>query len=142
MYSGGGRSGVYKHFKGDASCKSFGTTALGFTTDILYTFNIYLMHATYISHSNLIDLIILIFDERSWGTSGSIVSGYGLDDRAIKIRSPAEAQGIFFSDLCAQTGSGVHPASCTMGTGGVLSPGVERGRGMMLTSHPYLVPRS
>jgi hypothetical protein len=74
------------------------------------------------------------------GSSGSIVSDYGLDDRAIGVRSPAGAKD-FSSILCVQTVSGVHPASCTMGTG-VLSPGVKRGRGVMLTTHPYLVPRS
>jgi hypothetical protein len=31
----------------------------------------------------------------SRGSSVSIVSGYGLDDRAIEVRSPAEAKGIF-----------------------------------------------
>jgi hypothetical protein len=51
------------------------------------------------------------------GISVSIVSGYGLDDRAIKVRSPAGAEDFSFS-LCVQTGSGAHPASCTMGTGG------------------------
>jgi hypothetical protein len=51
------------------------------------------------------------------GSSVSIVSGYGLDDRAIKARSPAEAKD-FSSNLCVQTGSGAHPASCTMGTVG------------------------
>jgi hypothetical protein len=29
------------------------------------------------------------------GSSGSIVSDYGLDDRAIEVRSPAEAKGFF-----------------------------------------------
>jgi len=33
-----------------------------------------------------------------------------------------------------------HPASCTMGT--VSFPGVESGRGVTLTPHPLLVPRS
>jgi hypothetical protein len=50
-------------------------------------------------------------------SSGSIVSDYGLDDRAIGVRSPAGAKD-FSSILCVQTGSGAHPASCTMGTGG------------------------
>jgi hypothetical protein len=50
------------------------------------------------------------------GSSVSIVSGYGLDDRAIEFRSPAEAKD-FSSSLFVQTGSGAHPASCTMGTG-------------------------
>jgi hypothetical protein len=62
------------------------------------------------------------------------VSDYGLDDRAIGVRSPTEAED-FSSSLCVQTGSGAHPASCTMGTG-VLSPGVKRGRCVTLTTHP------
>jgi hypothetical protein len=45
------------------------------------------------------------------------VSDYGLDDRAIGVRSPAGAKD-FSSNLCVQTGSGAHTASCTMGTGG------------------------
>jgi len=49
-------------------------------------------------------------------SSGSIVSGYGLDDRAIGVRSPAGAED-FSSSLCVQTGSGAQPSSCTMGTG-------------------------
>jgi hypothetical protein len=74
------------------------------------------------------------------GSSGSIVSDYGLDDRAIVVRSPAGAKD-FSSNLCVQTGSEAHPASCTMGTGGSF-PGAKRGRGVMLTTHPNLVPRS
>jgi hypothetical protein len=56
-------------------------------------------------------------------SSGSIVSDYGLDDRAIGVRSPAGAKE-FTSNLCVQTGSGAHPASCTMVLG-VFSPGVK-----------------
>jgi hypothetical protein len=50
-------------------------------------------------------------------SSGSIVSDYGLDDRVIGVRSPAGAKD-FSCNLCVQTDSGAHPASCTMGTGG------------------------
>ena len=39
-----------------------------------------------------------------------------------------------------QTGPGAHPASCTMGTGSF--PGVKYGRGVLLTTHPLLVPWS
>jgi hypothetical protein len=63
-----------------------------------------------------------------------------LDDRAIEVRSPVEAKD-FSSSHCVQTGSGAHPASCTMGTGGPL-PRVKRGLGVTLTTHPHLVPRS
>jgi hypothetical protein len=62
-------------------------------------------------------------DEGSQGSSVSIGSDYGLDDRAIGVRSPAEAKD-FSSDLCVQTGSEAYPASCTMGTGGPF-PGVK-----------------
>jgi hypothetical protein len=48
-------------------------------------------------------------------SSGSIVSDYGLDDRAIGVRSPAGAKD-FSSVLCVQTGSGAHPGSSAMGT--------------------------
>jgi hypothetical protein len=55
------------------------------------------------------------------------VSDYGLDDRASGVRSPADEKN-FSSNLCVQTGSGAHPASCTMGTvvpfpGGKARPG-------------------
>ena len=39
-----------------------------------------------------------------------------------------------------QIGPGAHPASCKMGTGSFL--GVKCGRGVLLTTHPLLVPRS
>jgi hypothetical protein len=62
------------------------------------------------------------------------VSGYGLNDQAIEVRSRAEAKD-FFCNFCVQNGSETHPVSCTMGTGG-LSPGLKRGRGVTLTTHP------
>jgi hypothetical protein len=71
---------------------------------------------------------------REPGSTVNTVSGYELDDRAIEVRSPAGEKD-FSSSLCVQTGFGAHPASCTKGTG-VLSPGVKRGRGVMLTTQP------
>jgi hypothetical protein len=47
----------------------------------------------------------------------SVVSGYGLNDREIEVRSPAGEKD-FSSSLCVQMGSAAHPASCPMGTGG------------------------
>jgi hypothetical protein len=76
----------------------------------------------------------------SRGGSVSTVSDYGLDDQDIEVRSPAETKD-FSCSLCVQTGSGAHPASCPMGTGGPF-PGVKRGRVVTLTTHPHLVPRS
>jgi hypothetical protein len=60
-------------------------------------------------------------------SSGSIVSDYGLDDRAIGVRSPVGAKG-FSSILCVQTGSGAHPASSPMGTGDPFPGGKARPR--------------
>jgi hypothetical protein len=60
-------------------------------------------------------------------------------DWTTEVRSPIEAED-FSSSLCVQTGSVAHPASCPIGTG-ILSPGVKRGRGVMLTTHPHLVLR-
>jgi hypothetical protein len=53
------------------------------------------------------------------------VSDYGLDYRAIGVRSAADAKDFSYS-LCVQTGSGAHPASSTMGAGGPFSGGKAR----------------
>jgi hypothetical protein len=58
-------------------------------------------------------------------SSVGIVSDYDLDDRVIGVRSPAGAKD-FSSIPCVQTGSGTHPASCTMGTGGPFHGGKAR----------------
>jgi hypothetical protein len=41
------------------------------------------------------------------------------------VRSPSDAED-FSSTLCVQTGSGAHPASCTVGTGGSFPGGKAR----------------
>jgi hypothetical protein len=46
--------------------------------------------------------------------AGTKVSDYGLDDRAIEVRSPTGAD--FSSSPCVQTGSWANPASYSMGT--------------------------
>jgi hypothetical protein len=48
-----------------------------------------------------------------------------MDDRVIEVLSPAEAQYIS-SSLCVQTGSGAHPASCTVGTVAIFPRGKAR----------------
>jgi hypothetical protein len=47
----------------------------------------------------------------------------------------------FSSSLCVQTGSGAHPASCTMGTGGSF-PGGKARPGREADHSPHLEPRS
>jgi hypothetical protein len=76
----------------------------------------------------IIIIIIIICKDREPGSSVSIVSGYGLDDRAIEVRSPAETKGP------------TQPS--VQWVPGVLSPGLKRGRGVTLTIHPHLVPKS
>jgi hypothetical protein len=63
--------------------------------------------------------------KRSRDSSGSIVSDYGMDDRAIGFRFPAGAKNVS-SILCVQNSSGAHPASCPMGTGGPFPGGKAR----------------
>jgi hypothetical protein len=57
--------------------------------------------------------IIIIFN-MSRGSSGSIVSDYGLDDRAIEVRSPTGVEE-FSSSPCVQTGSGGPPSLLASG---------------------------
>jgi hypothetical protein len=73
-------------------------------------------------------------------SSVSIVSDYGLDDLTFGVRSPADAD-YFSSNLCVRTSSGVHPASCTMGTGGSF-PRDKARPGRDADHSPHLVPRS
>ena len=67
------------------------------------------------------------------GSSVGIVTDYGLDGPGIESQWGRDFPPI-------QTGLGAHPASCTMGTGSF--PGVKCGRGVLLKTHPLLVPRS
>jgi hypothetical protein len=73
-------------------------------------------------------------------SSVSLMYDYGLDDRAIGVRSLAEAKD-FSCSLCVQTGSGAHPASFPVGTC-CLFPGAKCGPSLTLTTHHHLVPRS
>jgi hypothetical protein len=68
------------------------------------------------------------------GSSVGIAADYGLDGPGI------ESQWWARFPAPVQTGPGAHLASCTMGTGSF--PGVKCGRGVLLTTHPVLVPRS
>jgi hypothetical protein len=67
-------------------------------------------------------------------SSVSIVSYCGLDDQAIEVRSPAEA-----SVSRPALGPTQHPVKWLPG---VLFPRLKCGMGVMLTTHPHLVPSS
>jgi hypothetical protein len=58
---------------------------------------------------------VILFSKITYRYGLFLVSGYGVDDRAIEVRSPAGVRG-FSPNLCVQTGSGAHPAFCPTGT--------------------------
>jgi hypothetical protein len=72
------------------------------------------------------------------GSSGSIVSDYGLDDRG---SIPDIGRVFFFQTLCPDRHWGP-PSLLYNRYQGVLSLGVKRGQGVTLTTHPHLLPRS
>jgi hypothetical protein len=74
----------------------------------------------------------------SRGSSGSIVSDDGLDDRAIEVRSPTGADFLLAPASRSALGPTQPPIQWVPV---VLSPGVKRGRGVTQTTHPHIVPR-
>jgi hypothetical protein len=88
-------------------------------------FLVSLMRATCLIRKIYGDRIVAYPCYRSRGSSGSIVSDYGLDDRVIEVRSPTGAED-FSSIPCVQTVSEAHPASDPMGDGGPFPVGKAR----------------
>jgi hypothetical protein len=68
------------------------------------------------------------------GSSVSIVTGYGLEDRAIEVRSPAGAKIFPLAYVSRPVLEPTQPP--VQWVAGVLSPGLKRGRGVTLTAHP------
>jgi hypothetical protein len=87
--------------------------------------------------------VCLVWWWMSLVSAGSIVSDtiWHYDtDRAIGVRSPA-GQRIF--PIASLSRPAVGPTQTPVQwVPGVLPPGLKRGRGMTLTTHPHLVPRS
>jgi hypothetical protein len=67
--------------------------------------------------------IILIYFNRGAAVAQSVQCL--TTDWTARARFPTEAEG-FSSIVCVQTGSGAHPASCTVGTGGSFPGGKAR----------------
>jgi hypothetical protein len=67
------------------------------------------------------------------GSSGSIVSDYGLDEREIGVQSLAEAKGFSLAPVSRPALGHTQPP--IQWVPGVLSTGLKRGRGLMLTTH-------
>jgi len=97
-----------------------------------YTFQVYVMYH-YIYLINFNDLYSPLFYICGPGSSFGIATELRAGRSGIKSR-----RGRDFPPV--QTGLGAHPAYCEMGTGSFL--GVKCGRGVLLTTHPLLVPRS
>ena len=74
---------------------------------------------------------IRYFNFRGAGGSVGIVTDYGKDGTG---SNPG------WDEIFHPSSPGDHPASCKMGTGSF--PGVKCGRGVLLTTHRLLVPRS
>jgi hypothetical protein len=62
------------------------------------------------------------------------VSDYGLDDREIGVRSPAGAKDFPLASVSRPALGPTQPP--VQWVPGVLSPGLNSGRGLMLTTHP------
>jgi hypothetical protein len=74
----------------------------------------------------------------SRGSSVSIVTDYGLDDRGSRF-DPRQRQRIFLLASASKPALGPTQPPVQW-VPGVLSPGVKRGRGVTLTTRPHLVP--
>jgi hypothetical protein len=77
------------------------------------------------------------FGDGEPGSLVCIVSDYGLDGRG---SIPDKSRGFFLSLLRPDRLWGP-PSLLYNGYRGLFPPGVKRGRGVMLTAHPLLVPR-
>jgi hypothetical protein len=88
-------------------------------------------HLNYTSHT---------LQFRSRGSSVSIVSDYGLDDWAIGVRSPTGTKDFPVTSVSRPALGPTQPPVQWIPV--ILSPGAKRGRGVTLTTHPHLVPRS
>jgi hypothetical protein len=88
-------------------------------SDIVYFFVtcLWLCHGSLTDRQSSARISVTLSFSCEPGSSVSIVSDYGLDDRGIEVRSPAEAKD-FSCSLSVVIPALGHPASCTMCTAG------------------------
>jgi hypothetical protein len=61
-------------------------------------------------------VLLLLYMFVGWDCVVGIATGYGLDDRGVRVRVPVGSRTFLLHVV--QTGSEAHPASYPMGTGG------------------------
>jgi hypothetical protein len=84
-------------------------------------------------------LFVYGFCKRSRVSSGSIVSDYGLDDRAIEVRSPQGQRNFPLTSVSRPALGSTQPP--VQWVPGVLSSGVKARPGRDADHSPHLVPR-
>jgi hypothetical protein len=101
---------------------------------LCYTVTCNLLHVIY--NNQLLFMITGLFTS-TIPYIASIVADYGLDDWG---SIPDRGRGFFLLASASRPALGPSQPPVQW-VPGVLSPGVKRGRGVMLTTHPHLVPR-
>ena len=104
-----------------------------FPSKILKAFTHSSIRATFTTYLSLFDLITLIILDGGPGSSVGIATKLRAGMSGIESRWERDFPPV-------ETGPGTHLASCKVGTGSF--QGVKCGRGVLLTTHPLLVPRS
>jgi hypothetical protein len=66
---------------------------------MLFSLLVFVVFCAYEQNRQLL-LVLLFYFFCVCRVAQSVVSGYGLDDRTIQVRSPAEAKGFFVQPLC------------------------------------------
>ena len=88
---------------------------------------------TSVHHLSLLYFLLILYSTGGPGSSVGIATELRAGRSGIESRWGQDFPPV-------QTGPGAHPGSCAMGTGSF--PGIKCGRGVLLTTHPLLVPRS
>jgi hypothetical protein len=92
------------------------------------------------THETTGQFVPITMEVRCRGSSVSIVSDYALDDWWSEFDPRQRRKDFSLASVSRPALGPTQPAvKCITG---ILSPGLKRGRGVTLTTHPHLVPRS